>query len=536
MHRYIAETFEGLAGDDPARFVDELAAHWAAGAASNDVVKAVDYARRAGRKAAAGLAFESAATHYARAIEAVRASGEPHDVLCCDLSLELGNAQRSAGDARFRQTMADAATLARRLGDADRFGRAALGSCHPGGLQWSAEVDAQLVALYSEALTMLEGRDDSLVIRLLGLLAVELRFGAERPRAKLLAAQALAMARRVDDRATLARTVSAQLFVIDDPSSVAERLELSAELEALADALNDAEFGCLAAKQRSDALLAAADIEAAELALARCEHRAAKIGVPFYAVLAQVQGVMFAMMRGDRDVEARSVAAFEAGTRIQLPHTPLIFNTHMLELRTREGRLEQFIPLIRATVAALPLLRPIRASLAHALCEVGELTQAQAALDELAEGGLDWPIDATWAATVHLTAEACVPLGDQHVAGHLYPQLLPFLDQVGLATGMRCDGALAHPAGQLATCLRDYAAAEAHFSAALTINERIGARVAATHTRRAHAEMLIARGRAEDRRRALGLIAAGETSAAELDVCSATMRFAKLREALATSR
>lgn len=531
MHRRIAETLEALAAGDPALYVDELAAHWAAGAGAADLDKAIDYARRAGAKATAGLAFEAAATHYRCAIEVLQANGDRHDALHCDMLIELGNAERNAGDTRFRATMAAAIEIARRLDDADRFGAAALGSGHPSGLQWGSGVDEGLVALYSEALDRLEGRDDALVIQLLGLLATELRFGPERPRGKLLSARAVAMARSGGEPLTLARALSAHIYVIDDPTSLAERLALTSELEALAGGLRHVELSCLAANLHFNALLAAADIAGAEAALARSEACAAELGVPFFLLLPQALRVMLALLRGDSDAEALALAFLQAGNRIRLPHAPTMFNSHMFELMTRRGTLAHMVEPIRHSIAAYPMMTPIRASLSFTLAEVGDLSAAHAALDELAAMGFDWPIDMHWSTAMHLVSEACIALGDRAVAAALYPQLLPFVDQVGMSTGVRCDGALAHPAGLLAACLEQWDAADAHFTQALAINRQIGARVAAVNTRRAHAAMMLRRGRKPDRASALAMIAAGEAEAGELALPAALARFAELRAA-----
>jgi len=58
--------------------------------------------------------------------------------------------------------------------------------------------------------------------------------------------------------------------------------------------------------------------------------------------------------------------------------------------------------------------------------------------------------------------------------------------------------------------------AQAHFEAALAMNERIGARVPLAHTRHDYAAMLVARGEAGDRERAAVLLQASLESAREM--------------------
>src|SRR6185369_5515920 len=108
-----------------------------------DAEKAVAYARRAGDRALVGLAFEEAAVHYERALTILAPRGRDDE-------------QLRAGDARYQETVAEAAGAARALADPERLALAALGSARPGG--WMARgniVDATLIALYEEAIAAL---------------------------------------------------------------------------------------------------------------------------------------------------------------------------------------------------------------------------------------------------------------------------------------------------------------------------------------------------------------------------------------------
>ena len=230
LHRRVGEALEALTGATPGARIDELAHHWLAAAQVADAAKAIGYARQAGDRALAGLAYEAAAAHYERALAVLDPTDRDGELLRCDLLLALGDAQRSAGDPRFRETMAEAAALARRHGDAHRLGVAALGSGRPGRSDWSDTVDDTLVALYAEATAALGPSDSVLRARLLGQLAVELIFTAERERRHALSAEALEIARRAGDRVGLANALIARVYAINDPTTLAERLALTAEL------------------------------------------------------------------------------------------------------------------------------------------------------------------------------------------------------------------------------------------------------------------------------------------------------------------
>src|SRR4029078_5076192 len=81
---------------------------------------------------------------------------EPRDAdgerLRCDLLLALGDVQRRAGNASYRETVAKAVEVARALGDGERLAHAVLGHARPGGITANTSVvDEGLLALYEEA-------------------------------------------------------------------------------------------------------------------------------------------------------------------------------------------------------------------------------------------------------------------------------------------------------------------------------------------------------------------------------------------------
>ena len=109
--------------------LDELAYHFAEGALAGDPLKAVDYGRRAGERADAELAFESAARHYDRALGALELVDAPDPLVRCDLQIALATALYNAGDERRREAAFAAAASARAIGDGERLGRAAMVLC-----------------------------------------------------------------------------------------------------------------------------------------------------------------------------------------------------------------------------------------------------------------------------------------------------------------------------------------------------------------------------------------------------------------------
>ena len=148
----------------------ELAHHFLAAATSGgELAKAIDYAVRAGERALALVAYEEAADHFERALQAYGLQDRADVPGRCDLLLALGTAQSRAGDtAAARETFLRAGGLARRLKSPPRLARAALGyGAGMGGFEFG-RVDDTLIGLLQEAREALGPDDSVLKARLLG--------------------------------------------------------------------------------------------------------------------------------------------------------------------------------------------------------------------------------------------------------------------------------------------------------------------------------------------------------------------------------
>src|SRR6476660_5026733 len=91
--------------------IDELAYHWLAATQVADAAKAIGYARRAGDRALAGLAFEEAAAHYERALGVLLPRGRDDELLRCDLLIATAEARRRASNPQYRETVGLAVEL-----------------------------------------------------------------------------------------------------------------------------------------------------------------------------------------------------------------------------------------------------------------------------------------------------------------------------------------------------------------------------------------------------------------------------------------
>jgi hypothetical protein len=156
IHRRVAETLERLHADNPAAPLAEIATHWlASGPAA--ATKARDTARRASERAAAALAHEESAALLERALQAHEQADPANDAMRADLLIALADAQTRAGDvASGKITSTTALSLARQLGDASTFARAALSR---GAAISPGYVDSELVLVLEEARARLLAED-----------------------------------------------------------------------------------------------------------------------------------------------------------------------------------------------------------------------------------------------------------------------------------------------------------------------------------------------------------------------------------------
>ena len=197
MHWQVGLALEARYAQRDDAHLDELAYHFAEGALAGDPLKAVDYGRRAGERAEAELAFESAAQHYERALGSFELVDAPDAGARCDLQIVLATALYDAGDGNYREAVFSAAASARATGTASGWlGRR---SCsHPAAARatprstpsWSSSSRRR-----SAWATMPRASGPAF----LSGLAAELQWGRAGERRMRLAREALALARATGD-------------------------------------------------------------------------------------------------------------------------------------------------------------------------------------------------------------------------------------------------------------------------------------------------------------------------------------------------
>jgi class 3 adenylate cyclase len=536
MHERVGIALERLTAGKPDQRIDELARHWMAAATNvSNAKKAISFARRAGDRALAGLAFEQAAKYYQQALSVLKDGDRNAELMRCDLLIALSDAQRRAGDAGYRQTVAQAVLIARSLGDANYFALAALGSARPEHPFANANlVDESLIALYEEAIAALRdgnGSESILRAKLCAQLAGEMLYTPQRERRQQLSREAMAIARRCGDKVVLAHALHIYASAINDPTTLRERLALTAEQRALADELGSLETGWSAAYQRSGALLESGEIVGAKQMLARLKELAPKLHQPFFSWATDHALAMMSVMSGAPSAEQEVLAAFQVGKVGGQPEATQAYMSQLSVIRRDQGRHAELIEPLRGFADSLTHLPVWRVILAGLYCEADQLDEARAQTDKLAALDFKISLDWTWASTVISLAQICADLGDRKLAALYYPQLQSVAGQVGVTgIGLVCYGSLAFPCGQIAACLSRWGEAEQYFNQAVAMNARIGARPYLVRTRRAYASMLLDRNTSGDGARAAELMAEARDEANQLGMRREIVRLERLRQ------
>jgi DNA-binding SARP family transcriptional activator len=507
LHRQLGDALEALG--NPEAHVEELAHHFMRAAADGQSVKAADYALAAGRSATSRLGHEEAAAHYEQGLEALTLSGEPCEQMRCELLLALGEARWNTGKLdTARQAYEQAAELAEQSGDTTALGRAAVDFCGPHRGELDTALTRPVVSLLQRALAALDEQDSSLRARLMGRLGAMLAHTADERGTPALSREALQMARRVGDEATLADVLASTLWAIRGPDCLHESLALAGELGRVADEAGDDTTRALTHVRLLDLRLQLGDIDAVERELKVLQQITRTRKEPYFTWLLAQLRIGHAFLQGRlRDCET---LAHEAMTRHFEGHDETagrIFGTQMFFIRHEQGHLEELLQASKNLTEQYPNIPAARVALAVNYVELGHTAQAHHELDELARDDFcALPRDDSWLSNLSGLSLVASMLGDARRAQLLYALLLPYADRCmnkGLLLSL---GSVSRPLGTLATTLSRYEDAAEHFEHALKINTKIKSPLWIGHTQLGYARMLLLRDDPGDDDKAIHLL------------------------------
>ncbi|MEE8278444.1 MAG: tetratricopeptide repeat protein, partial [Thermoanaerobaculia bacterium] len=518
LHRRIAEVLEALHQANPEPHLAELAYHFFQGAqGGGDVERAIDYSIRAGERATQQHAYEEAIRHYERALQALELK-EPDDAQHSDLLLTLGGAQWRAGEfADAKATFLKAANVAKEAGLLRQLADAALGyGGRFAGFEAGA-VDDALIGLLESALSGLDEGDSALRARVIARLAEAITFSGSQERRITLGQEAIEMARRVGDPEVLMYVLNRAHWALWTPDNDRERLALSTETSRLADETGDEAMALESQMWRYWDLLELGEISASDPGFDAVLRQVGELRQPYHLWLAGLFRAMLALLEGRfEEAEQLEQNALEIGQRAQNQNAVQLYGAGIVVIRREQGRLAEMEPAVAGMVQQYPAIRAWQCSLAWLHSDLERRTEAQSALDAVAEEGFDaLPRDLFWITAMALLSEACAFLGDGEKAPALYDLLAPYADRcVVFFSGSF--GSVARNLGLLAATMQRWEDAERHFEDALDMNARMGARPWVARTQHDYADMLLRRGEPGDREKALELLTQTLDTAQEL--------------------
>jgi DNA-binding SARP family transcriptional activator/DNA polymerase III delta prime subunit len=518
LHRKVALAIEAVhPGSDD--HLPALAYHWgraAAPAAETD--RAVSYATWAGDRALAQLAHDEAASYYTSALELLDAvNADPADPRRLELLIGKGEAQRRASDPGYRQTLLDAAHLARQLGDASALARAALANSLGHVFTGALQVDAPRIEVLEAAIAAVGEDDPPLRARLLATLGLELGWEPDARRRLTLSEQAVRIARSVDDPEALAHVLLARDYTITAPENATERFATTTELLAMAERLGDPVLASRALSLRFKAAMELADVAEAERCLARNQALVVDLGQPALTWAAMHHDATLRALHGDAGAEAAIAASHEFGAGIRPLDIAFFSMAHRYPLRLERGGLDELKEWARQ-VAERTNYPMAKACYGHMAAETGQIDTAAGLFDEFVATGFAHPTNNVgWLMFVTECAWLCARFNRVDCVPPLRSRLEPYADQLvvfSFAGGVT--GSVAYYLGLLCTTVGDWPEAEAYFAAAAATHERIGALPWLARTRLEWARMLLVRNEPGDDKRADELVSLALHTAQDL--------------------
>jgi len=518
LHRQVGEALEILYSSDLDPHLAELAYHFFEGAAGGDGQKAVDFAQRAGARAVTLLAYEEAVRLYEMAIEALGPNGAATPRLRCELLLALADAQGRAGDGPgAKSTFLRAAELARSAGLPEMLARGAVG--YGGRFLWThALTDERLVPLLEDGLSALGDADSVLRVQLLTRLSAALRHGPSRERRERVAEEAVEIARRIGDSATLAYALTGREAALHAPDNALSRLAGGEEIVSLVAETGDRERLFDGHEHSFWAAWELGDPARRSVELASMARAAEELRQPAQLWMLAVAQTTLALSQG-RFTEAPGLIerAAAIGKPVLAWGAEATRKMQLFLLRREQGRLDGFERDVRDYAHEFPSPLVHRAVLAYTYVSLERTEDAEALLRELTSRNLsDWHVDEEWLVSICLLAETCAILGDTEPAPLLYDLLLPLGSLNAIAVPEISLGSTSRPLGILATLLGRFDEAARHFEEAMRMDERMGARPFLAHTHEEYTRMLLKRNAQGDRERAEELLSRAEATYREL--------------------
>nr|BFE67141.1 hypothetical protein GCM10020092_004420 [Actinoplanes digitatis] len=471
-------------------FPADLARHFAAAVPLAGAGPALSWARAAADADRAGYAFTDAAGQLARARAAVTDAGDRLTAAELVLLLtEEADLRLRGGDAGTARELLDTAwARATPTGDAALLGAVALGLDRIGARFAMPRTD--LIAVLETARSALVGGGTAAEAQVTAAIARQLQHSVsvDRRQAGPLAERAVAIARGLDDPATLANCLLAQHDTLWTVGTAGPRQAIATEIAELARRTGDSE-------RHAQALLltATAELESGSAAfratLSQYRYITERLRQPRQTYNLRIREAALALLDGDIDLGERLAdEAAALGEAVGDGDTGNVRMSQRLEITRFRADPDE----LRATAAAAVDWWIGAPAHAHAVAvgffaRVGDLAAARREVDTVLALE-DWRTDRSylWSVFVGELATAAIALADRPLCARLLDDLLPHAETCAVNAALVCFmGAHAHRVGLLYAALGDRPEAGRWLRRALEVHRQLGAQAWEAETRAA---------------------------------------------------
>jgi DNA-binding CsgD family transcriptional regulator len=371
-------------------------------------------------------------------------------------------------------------------------------------------------------------------------LAKALLFTPQADRRLQLSEEAVELARRLGDPATLAAVLYDRHQAISgsERAEVAgERLAASTEVVGLAEQTGDPAMALRGRGLRRADLLELGDLAGFDAELAAAEQTAQAVRQFHYLWQLPLARATRALLAGRFD-EAEELAAqgLAIGRRAGDQGVKLYFTTVVGTLRLMQDRFGEMAEPFQDMASRFPAIPAFGALLAAALAEAGRVDQAQAEVERVAAGDLAaLPRDLTWSLSLAMLALACHHLDDAKRAAWVRELLEPYADRnivIG-RFGAMYFGPAGYFLGLVDLTLGRPDKAVRRFEHAAAFAGRMQARPMLARCREGQAQALLALDRPGDRQQAAALLEEVLATAKQLGMHGLSERAGSLLKKLA---
>jgi tetratricopeptide (TPR) repeat protein len=445
--------------------------HFIEGHTAGSIERVLETARNAAERALLQLAFEGAVELGERGLALVE--GHPPTRESCALAVVVAEAHLRAGALAIgKERCIEAARVAKALGASDLLARSALAY---GAHFTSATVDGTMVALLEDALAALESHDHPIRARVMARLAAALvpPSPEDLPRIMPMGREAIAMARRLNDRDTLLYALQFGASAFGYQLSAPEVAALLGETVLLARQMGNRTALVQVLGFSAQVLLEEGRRSEADAAFAEFAELLSHFPQPQYQWRVHVGQGLFAALDGD------FAAAHRAGEDMRrvaegsgVLAARVAWAIVQIALSHAAGEPASILPSAPAVLEVIGQMPTLLPYTAWVLAATGRPAEARAMLHRVSSdvSGFPWLIAA---------ADAAVVLGDAELAGRLYAPLAEqrFAHRIFWGpVGTFCLGPTPRTLGDLAMILGRFEIALRHYDDAIEICERVGSK------------------------------------------------------------